>query len=236
MTECRKRESGIDNMKKIFVYARRIFYGLCCIFLALTLIFTVYVIISSAKGNVAHVFGKSIMLVTTGSMEPSIHEGDYILIEKTSPEYLDKGDIITFISEDNAIYGLINTHRILEKTDDGGFITKGDANTVPDPSKVYPEKIIGVFVRKIRFLRWINSFKSAKKLVLFLVFSAALAMSFYEIRTIGKIAKDSSENRKKRIDAEKEKMIREAIDKEKKKLYEENFSIQTENNKGDEDK
>ncbi|MGN0629829.1 MAG: signal peptidase I, partial [Ruminococcus sp.] len=184
----------------------------------------------------AHVFGKSIMMVTTGSMEPSIHEGDYILIEKTAPELLDEGDIITFFSEDKAIYGMPNTHRILEKSDDGGFITKGDANPVPDSYKVYPEKIIGVYVRKIRFLRWINSFKSAKKLVLFLVFAAALAMSFYEIRTIGKIAKDSSENRKKRIEDEKEKLIREAIDKEKQKLYEENFSIQTKNDRGDDEK
>lgn len=223
-------------MNKLLIYVKRFFYVLCCIFLALSLVFAVYVMISSSKGNVTYLFGKSVLLVTTGSMEPSIHEGDYILIEKTDPALLNEDDIITFYSEDKDIYGMPNTHRIIEKTDDGGFITKGDANPVPDSAIVYPENIIGVYVKKIRFLMWLNSFKSVKKLLLLLIFSVSLVMSFCEIKAIGKITKNSSEQRKNRIAMEKEKLIREAIDKEKQRLYEENFNIQTNNDRGDDSK
>ena len=62
--------------------------------------------------------------VETGSMENNIHAGDYILIFKKGDYNI--GDIVTYRKDNYYI-----THRIIEK-DGNTFITKGDANNVPD--------------------------------------------------------------------------------------------------------
>lgn len=210
-------------MKKILSRSKCIFYVFFCLFLIANSAFTVYVSLSAARGKVVDLFGKSVLMVSTGSMAPSIHEGDFILVEKTDTELLKEGDIITFYSEDREIYGKPNTHRILVKCEDGGFVTKGDANAVPDHDEVYPSQIIGKYIKKIRLFRWVNSFRSVKKLVILLVFAVSLVMSFYEIKAIRKITANSS-------DTEKQRLIREAIDIEKRKLYEESDKHKAEEN------
>ena len=67
-----------------------------------------------------------VLKVVSGSMEPSIHEGDYIYIKKTDTDSLKAGDIISFYSQDDSIKGEINTHRISEVLSDGTFVTKGE--------------------------------------------------------------------------------------------------------------
>ena len=62
--------------------------------------------------------------VETGSMENNIHAGDYILIFKKGDYNI--GDIVTYRKDNYFI-----THRIIKK-DGNTFITKGDANNVPD--------------------------------------------------------------------------------------------------------
>ncbi|MGN0595693.1 MAG: signal peptidase I, partial [Hominimerdicola sp.] len=121
--------------------------------------------ITNMKGRVANLFGKSILKVISDSMTPTIYAGDYILVEKIPCDELKEGDIITFYSEDESIYGMPNTHRIVSINDDGSFITKGDANSVTDETTVTPDRLIGKYSRKLRFFRWLNSFKSVKKLV-----------------------------------------------------------------------
>lgn len=182
-----------------------------------------YIMICNMQGKAASVFGVSVLKVISGSMEPSIHEGDFIIVESTDPAALEAGDIICFYSEDSAIYGMPNTHRIVRMLSDGRFITKGDANSSEDSAAVSADRIIGKYRGKSAFLRWINSFGSLKKLLLLAVIIAAAAVAVYEVKTIAGI---SSEHRaeKERLKAEeKEKLIRRAIDREKQKLYEQGY-------------
>lgn len=201
------------NLKKIITI-------ICYIMLYLCILFTCYIMISSMNGKAVNLFGKSILKVVSGSMEPTIYAGDYILIENVSSNQLQKGDIIAFYSEDKAIYGMINTHRIIDINNDGSFITKGDANSIADNSYVSEDKIIGKYIKKIRLFKWINSFQSAKKLILLGIIILTLLMSIYECKTILEINHLSDEEKENIYNQKREKLIKESIEKEKKKLYE----------------
>ena len=71
------------------------------------------------------------VIVTTGSMTPTIDPGDAIVLEEASSDEIDVGDAITYGTSE----GLV-THRVVAvRTIDGEtwFQTKGDANEFPDP-------------------------------------------------------------------------------------------------------
>lgn len=174
-----------------------------------------YIMICNMQGRAAVVFGGSIVKVVSGSMEPSIHDGDYIIIKKTDSSLLKEGDIICFYSTDDEIYGKMNTHRIVRRLDDGSFVTKGDTSFSEDGKAVTADKIVGKYVGKVRFLRWLNSFASVKKLILAAVVVIMSATAVFEVVTIAKV---SAECREKKNSSEE--AIRQAIDREKQKLYE----------------
>lgn len=192
----------------------------CVIWIALILIvsLTAYIMICNMQGRAASVFGISIIKVVSGSMEPSIHDGDYIIIKKADSSELEAGDIICFYSTDDDIYGMLNTHRIVKRLDDDSYVTKGDANNTEDPSAVTADNIIGKYEGKVRILRWINSFASVKKLILAAVTVIMFVTAVYEAVTIAKI---SAECKAKR--AQNDSDIRQAVEKEKQKLYEQGF-------------
>ena len=84
--------------------------------------------------------------VATESMYPTIKPNAMMVVKETDPENLEVGDIISFVSRDPAIYGMVNTHRIYEITEDNGelaFVTMGDHNPTPDSLLVYPDEIKG---------------------------------------------------------------------------------------------
>ena len=105
------------------------------------------------RGEVPFVANHSIMRIVSGSMESEIPEGSYILIKKIDPEQIKKGDVITFYSTDYMIYGLPNTHRVVEEpilTEDGyEFVTRGDANPVNDKVTAKGDMLIGIYVKRL---------------------------------------------------------------------------------------
>ena len=123
--------------------------------IVLVLLAVLLVNIFGAKltGNVPRIFGYSVMNIVSGSMEEEIPKGSYILIKKVSPEEIEKDDIICFYSTDPKIYGMPNTHRVVEEpivTDSGiEFITKGDANPINDTETAKGDRLIGVYVKNL---------------------------------------------------------------------------------------
>ena len=90
--------------------------------------------------------GYHVLIVQSGSMEPSYHVGALVYVKPTDPETLQVGDVITFEMSD----GIRGTHRIIEVLHENGsiaFRTKGDANEVADTAAVTPDDIIG----KVRY-------------------------------------------------------------------------------------
>jgi len=87
-------------------------------------------------------FGYEILIVQSGSMEPSCPVGSLVYIKPVDAAELKTGDIITF----ELGGGLRGTHRITAVTEENGslaFRTKGDANDMEDSNPVAPKDIVG---------------------------------------------------------------------------------------------
>lgn len=101
----------------------------------------------SSVGTVS-IGGYRSIVITSGSMRPSVSRGDLLLIKKSDD--IAVGDIITF----KPLTGQIDsvTHRVvgIENGLDGiSYLTKGDANTTTDVVPIPDERVIGVVVREI---------------------------------------------------------------------------------------
>lgn len=198
-------------------------------------LFTAYVMIMNVKGRPVSVFGYSVLKVMTGSMEPTIGTGEYIIVKGTDAKDLQVGDIITYYSEDPEVKDLLVTHRVLRLNEDGTLITMGDANPVEDYIPVKPERVLGRFVCKARFFAIIGGFADKRKLLLVLVIIPILAMSIFELRSLAKLWKKYYINGKK--ENEEPKPDRESeIERIKAKAIEEYLKNrnETENGQGKE--
>ena len=85
--------------------------------------------------------GYKTYVVASGSMEPTIGTGSIVYVDPNDKN-VRIGDVVTFHASTDP-ESIIVTHRIHEITDDGSFVTKGDANTKPDPEAISHEQIIG---------------------------------------------------------------------------------------------
>ena len=116
------------------------------------------VIIKSALGYDKSIFGYRVFYIVSGSMEPTIHTGAAVLVQKSDEYVLD--DIITFESSDSAIYGYPNTHRIIDVAEENGkkvFTTKGDANPIADGYTVSEDAIYGKVVFHTGEMYWLGT-------------------------------------------------------------------------------
>ncbi len=85
----------------------------------------------------AAVTGWQPVVVTSGSMEPAVRQGDVLLVAPLD-EPAAQNSIITFEQR-----GELVTHRVFA-VNDGGYVTKGDANTTPDSRLVGFDEAQGV--------------------------------------------------------------------------------------------
>lgn len=100
------------------------------------------------KEKIISIFGNTIFIVETGSMEPTIKAGELLIVSKKNNYSVN--DIVTVIDNEGYIY----THRIVSKNGEI-FITKGDGNSIFDEpihkelilgEVIYHSKILGYFV------------------------------------------------------------------------------------------
>ncbi len=132
-----------------------------------------------------------IVVVISGSMEPSIHTGDLLFVAGIDPDDIkngtaeDKdGDVIVFDAR-----GLWSTapqepivHRVIDKYQIGDtwyFRTKGDANSMPDAAHIPESRVIGVVIGGIPYIGWVKIFLTESGLLipLLVVISALLIIS-----------------------------------------------------------
>ena len=89
-------------------------------------------------------FGNHIMVITSGSMLPTLKINDLIVVEESTIDEIKKGDIIAFDSHEIGI-GIV-AHRAYEVYDDDGQVvidTKGDNRALPDPWVVMEQDLVG---------------------------------------------------------------------------------------------
>lgn len=170
----------------------------------LILLAVILINVFSAKlsGRVPSIFGYSVMNIVSGSMEDEIPKDSYILIKKTQPENIKKGDVICFYSTDPQIYGLPNTHRVIDEpraTENGiEFVTKGDASPISDTETARGDRLIGVYVKRLDALsNFLNAL--SQRTVLFVIIGVQIcAVSMFAYVSIKSKTEDSAvENGKK---------------------------------------
>ena len=149
----------------------------------------IYAFICTARGKAVSVFGYSLLHVVTGSMEPTISTGDYVIVKQEEIPNLKTGDIVAYYTKDPQIYGSLVIHRIYEITEDGKYITKGDANPVADALLVEPNQVLGRYSRRAYIFNWIASFAEPRKLLLLMVVIPIFLISIYEAGTLSKLIK-----------------------------------------------
>lgn len=104
------------------------------------------IVLMTKPGQPPSVAGYTALRITTESMEPTYGMDTLIVVKKTDPAEIKKGDVISFYSSDPALDGSVNTHRVVSvKKEGNGYIytTKGDANNTVDAYDVQSKYLIG---------------------------------------------------------------------------------------------
>ena len=126
----------MNDKKMIIKKIINIVLDILIVLLGIILLITIYnnIQVNILGNDYASFFGHSVFEVQTGSMEPEISAGDWIIVKYDNTIRLN--DIVTFEHNDEYI-----THRVIE-TYNQTFVTKGDANTAKD-SPITKDQIIG---------------------------------------------------------------------------------------------
>ena len=133
----------------------------------------VNVIGAKLSGRVPSAFGYSVVNIVSGSMEDEIPKDSYILLKRALAEEVERGDVICFYSSDPTIYGMPNTHRVVEEpiiTENGiEFVTRGDANPENDKTTAKGENLIGIYVGRLDGLTSFSNLLSGNALVFIII-------------------------------------------------------------------
>lgn len=167
---------------------KRVISTILFILLSLLFIYNIYnfICISVLKHKIAPVNGYVALDVVSGSMEPTIHIGDMIIINTKDKDY-EKDDIVTFYDQE----GSLVTHRIIA-INSRQMITKGDNNNSPDPVITH-DKIVGKYVLKINNGRKIvSALKSPFAMIIILIIGILMCV-FVSINKNGEIILDDKE-------------------------------------------
>ena len=195
------RDSG--KTKKIL---KRVSSVLITALIAAMVLAVIYFMYCNITGKVAFIGKYAAVKVLTPSMEPTIPAGSYIIAEKTDADSVREGDVIMFYSRDPAIYGKINTHRVVQIVEDTSgrrFVTRGDNNPGNDTSPVYDEDVIGRYVKNAGAMMAFAGFFSSPYVFVLAVIVPSLILVFFSIRDI----------KKKLREDRYEKLIQEEVEK-----------------------
>ncbi len=171
-------------MKKFLKITKYVAFSL----VILVLVIEGYVFASKVffKNPQPKVFGYSSAVVLSDSMKPEFVEDDLLFFKKQKS--YEVGDIIIF----NDGWSL-TTHRIVEITEDGKFITKGDANNTNDSGAVAIDDVHGKVIGKVSKVGAVfKFFQTPIGLMLIVV----VAFCIIEVPNIVKHAKKEKSNAK----------------------------------------
>jgi signal peptidase len=135
-----------------------------------------------ASVTLPYVVGGRSLTVLSGSMEPTIHVGDVVVVRPVSPLDLQIGDVITFRAPD-AVDKLI-THRVRGIRVEAASVrvtTRGDANTTVERWHVPTEGTVGRVMYRIPRLGYLLSWVRGPFGRLLLVVLPALLLGAFEL-------------------------------------------------------
>jgi len=101
--------------------------------------------------------GATPTVIYSGSMTPTYHVGDIVLIdEDIDPETLEAGDIVQYVDFDNTSKIIHRIDSISVQNNKTYYLTKGDANDAPDFKPITKQRIVGKPIFSIPKLGWVQ--------------------------------------------------------------------------------
>ncbi len=187
-----------------------IMYAIIVILLLIGVILLVYFIDFKIRDSRIETPLYGAYVIISGSMEPNIKVRDAVVIRRVEESDIKVGDVVTYVSLDEAFYGILITHRVVNIEEKDGvktFITKGDSNLTIDRKPVGFDQIRGkVIMRipKIGYLKYflVNSFGWILAVVI-----PSLAVISYDIVKLFKVIKNKRNGNKKEPVEVKKKVI-----------------------------
>lgn len=177
--------------KGFMKYLKIIYYIVlgCLAVIALLLIISVFPITGNIK----------FMTVLSGSMEPKIHTGSVVITKPVSDYKI--GDIITFGPYSKT--QTPTTHRINDIKVVGGsevYITKGDANNVPDQKEIQKRDIVGKVLLSVPFVGYVVDFARKPTGFALIIIVPASLIIIDEIKKIFGEIKKRKENKNAKLE------------------------------------
>lgn len=136
------------NKKTVLKIISNVAFGVFMVFMVFIILFS---ILEKTVGF--SIGGHHVLWVRSNSMEPVIPTSSYISCKDVKAEDVKVGDIITFVSDDPSIKGMLNTHKVKEIVPETGeFITYGINNPSQDAYKVKPENVKYIYEKNLPFM------------------------------------------------------------------------------------
>lgn len=137
-------------------------------------------------------------VIISGSMEPIIKVKDAVIVRRVEEKDLKVGDVVTYVSMDEAYYGILITHRIIDIKEENGqkiYVTKGDHNETPDRSPIEFGQINGKVVMRIPKIGYIKYFLVSSYGWIIAVVIPSLGIIIYDIIKLIKNIKNKDSNK-----------------------------------------
>ena len=199
----------MKSYNKIAKKLVNIILDILIVILGIILIITIYnnIQIKILGNDYASFFGHSVFEVQTGSMEPEISAGDWIIVKYEKNIKLN--DVVTFEHKGDFI-----THRVIEAYN-GTFVTRGDANNAKD-SPINKDQIVGKVVKILPNFGTLRKTIFNPVVLIFLIITCYLAGLAFKKPTEKELAKEKEfiENVKNKIVQNKNEQPQQTVEVE----------------------
>ena len=168
----------------------KIIKGIVTLFLCVVLLLVIFQKVTKNKLVIGNVY---IFQVVSESMLPEYKIGDIIVVKKSEPSSLKKGDDVTYLATSEGINGMTITHRIISIREDGGkyyFVTKGTNNEYEDP-EITEDNIYGKVIYHTILFSFVGRLMSNIIIYYILFVSVGVAFSYEIVSSF--IIKDKEE-------------------------------------------
>ena len=153
----------LKDVKWLFNYMMSIvMYAIIVIFIGVGIVLvTYYIDLKKSAANVeTPLYGAYV--IVSGSMEPIIKIKDAIITRRIdNADEIAVGDVITYRSMDEAFYGILITHRVVDIRNENGktiYVMKGDNNETVDRSPIEFGQITGKVIMRVPKIGYIKYF------------------------------------------------------------------------------
>lgn len=161
-----------------------IMYAIIVILLLVGVILIAYVVDFKIRDSNIEAPLYSAYVIVSGSMEPIIEVKDAVVVRRCEAKDIKIGDVITYRSMDEAFYGILITHRVVNIEEENGekvYITKGDSNETVDRIPVKFSQIQGKVAMRIPKIGYLKYFLSNYEGWIIAVVLPSLAIIGYDI-------------------------------------------------------